>query len=231
MSQEKGRLLLIQIGDGGGTEVFANLCGLKTRSFNLSANEVDTTIPDCENPGGPVQKTAEPGITNRTFSGSGKFVSGATQAILMGHVNAATVFNAKVIVPGVGTYAGSWMVSDFEFSGEDEGTMEFSATFTAAGALTYTAESGAPANTLLPSIAGIAQVGQTLSANVGTWTHSAVFTYQWKLDGSNISGATGATYDPVVGDIGATITVAVTATNSSGSATATSGGTADVIAA
>src|SRR5690606_27452211 len=99
-----------------------------------------------------------------TFSGSGAFISGATQAILMGHVRGATVFHAQVIVPGEGTYAGSWMVSDFEFSGEMEGNMEFSATFTAAGPLTFTAESGAPVNTLLPSIAGIAQEGQTLSA-------------------------------------------------------------------
>lgn len=231
MSQQKGRLLLIKIGDGGSPEAFANLCGLKARSFNLSANEIDTTVPDCDNPGAAVQKQSEPGIVNRTFSGSGAFISGATQAILMGHVRGATVFNAQVVVPGEGTYAGSWMVSDFEFSGEMEGNMEFSATFTAAGPLSFTAESGAPVNTLLPSIAGIAQEGQTLSANVGTWTHSAVFTFQWKLDGVNISGATGETYVPVTGDVGKTITVAVTATNSSGSATATSGGTADVIAA
>ena len=115
MPQQKGRLLLIRIGDGATpTEIFANLCGLKTRSFNLSANEVDTTIPDCLNPGAVVQKTAEPGIANRTFSGSGAFVSGGTQAILMGHVRNATVFNAEVVVPGEGEYAGSWMVSDFE---------------------------------------------------------------------------------------------------------------------
>ncbi len=231
MSQQQGRLLLIKIGDGASPEAFANLCGLTTRNFNLSANEIDTTVPDCDNPGAAVQKTSEPGIVNRTFTGSGKFISGAPQATLMGHVRGATIFNAKVVVPGEGTYQGPWMVSDFDFSGEMEGNMEFSATFTAAGPLTFTAESGAPVNTLLPSIAGIAQEGQTLSANVGAWTHSAVFTFQWKKDGSNIAAATEETYVPVTGDIGSTITVAVTATNSSGSATATSGGTADVIAA
>lgn len=142
MPQQKGRLLLIKIGDGNvnpGPEVFANLCGLKTQTFNLSANEVDTTIPNCANPGAAVQRTVEPGIVNRTFSGSGAFVSGGTQAILMGHVRAATVFNAEVIVPGEGEYEGSWMVSEFEFSGEMEGNMEFSATFVAAGPLTFTA--------------------------------------------------------------------------------------------
>lgn len=229
--QQTGRLLLIKIGDGGSPESFSNLCGLKTRSFNLSANEVDTTVPDCNNPGQAVQKTAEPGIVNRTFSGSGAFVSGATQATLMGHVRGATVFNAQVVVPGEGTYAGSWMVSDFEFSGEMEGNMEFSATFSAAGPLTFTAEAVTPVNSLLPSIAGIAQVGQALKAFPGVWTGNPVFTFQWKKDGSNISGATTDSYTPVVGDIGSTITVAVTATNTSGSASAASGGTADVVAA
>ncbi|MDI7923404.1 phage tail tube protein [Ferirhizobium litorale] len=143
MSQQKGRLLLIQIGDGDvdpGPETFSNLCGLTTRSFNLSANEVDTTIPDCANPGGAVQRTAEPGIVNRTFSGSGKFFKGATSDTVMGHVTGATVFNAKVIVPGLGTYTGAWFVSEFEFAGEMEGNMDFNATFVAAGPLAFTAE-------------------------------------------------------------------------------------------
>jgi predicted secreted protein len=140
MPQHKGRLLLVKIGDGASPEVFANVCGIQTRSFNLSATEVDTTIPDCVNPGNAVVRTAEPGIVNRTFSGSGKFVSGATSDILMDHVNAATVFNAQVVVPGLGEYEGSWMVSEFEFSGEMEGNMDFNATFVAAGPLEFTAE-------------------------------------------------------------------------------------------
>lgn len=139
--QRKGRTLLIQIGNGASPEVFSNLCGIKTRSFNLSTTEVDTTVPDCLNPDGPVQKTSEPGIGSRTFSGSGAFIKGATHSLLVEHVNASTVFNAKVIVPGVGTYTGAWFVTDFEWTGEMEGNMEFSATFTAADVLTFEAES------------------------------------------------------------------------------------------
>lgn len=141
MAQVKGRTLLIQISDSASPAVFTNLCGIKTRSFNLSTTEVDTTIPDCENPGGPVQKTAEPGIASRTFSGSGAFVTGAVSTLLIEHVNASSVFDAKVIVPGVGTYTGAWFVSDFEWTGDVEANMEFSATFVAAGVLTFEAES------------------------------------------------------------------------------------------
>lgn len=232
MAEQLGRLLLVRIGNGGSPdETFANLCGIKTRTFNLSANEVDTTKPDCFNPGGPVQKTARPGIVNRTFSGSGTFVSGGTQATLMNHVRNATMFNAEVVVPGEGVYSGRWMVSDFEFEGDMEDDMQFSATFSAASALTFTAEAVTPVNSLLPSIAGVAKVGVALRASPGVWTGNPVFSFQWKKDGANISGATSDAYTPVVGDVGSTITVAVTATNSTGTATVTSGGTADVEAA
>lgn len=230
MPQQKGRLLLIKIGDGASPEQFLNLAGMKTRSFNLSAGEIDTTIPDRNNPGGKVQKTSEPGIVNRTFSGSGAFVSDATQAVLMAAVREATIFNAQVIVPGEGTYTGPWMVSDFQFSGEMEGNMDFSATFNAAGPLTFVAETNAPVNGLLPSIAGIAKVGQVLTANVGSWNGAPVFSYQWKKAGTNIAGATTETYVPVTGDIAASLSVAVTAANSSGSLTVVSGGTANVVA-
>lgn len=138
--QQIGRTLLIQIGNGASPEVFANLCGLTTRSFNMSANEVDTTVTDCENPANTPQKTAEPGIKNRTFSGSGKFIKSTANTAFMAHVTDATKFNAKVIVPGLGTYTGPWFVSEFEFSGEMEGNMEFNATFVAAGVLSFAAE-------------------------------------------------------------------------------------------
>ncbi|TWF42204.1 phage tail tube protein [Neorhizobium alkalisoli] len=138
--QQLGRTLLIKIGDGADPEVFTNLCGLKTRSFNMSATEIDTTIPSCTNPGGPVQKTSRPGISNRTFTGSGNFVSSAASKVFMDHVRASEQFNAQVIVPGDGTYEGAWMVTDYSFSGDVEPNMEFSATFVAADVLEFTAE-------------------------------------------------------------------------------------------
>ncbi len=88
----------------------------------------------------------------------------------------------------------------------------------------------APANTLLPTISGTAQAGQLLTATTGTWrgTPAPSFTYQWRrcdVSGAScadIVGATGSTYSLAVADIGATIRVVVTGTNSAGNASATS---------
>ena len=140
MPQQIGRTLIIQIGNGASTEVFTNLCGLKTRSFSLSAGEIDTSIPSCTNPGDEVIKTSRPGMVNRTFSGSGAFVSSTVMSAFMEKVINAEQFNAKVIVPGVGTFTGPFFVTDFEFSGDMENNMEFSATFVPADAVTFVAE-------------------------------------------------------------------------------------------
>jgi hypothetical protein len=90
-----------------------------------------------------------------------------------------------------------------------------------------------------PSIAGSPQEGQTLSANPGTWSGSEPlsYAYQWRrcdAAGANcndIAGATAASYIVAAADVGATLRVAVTASNVGGSSTATSAATAAVVAA
>lgn len=87
-----------------------------------------------------------------------------------------------------------------------------------------------PANTLRPSISGIATQGQVLTAVEGQWTNRPThYTYSWEGDGTPISGATSKTYTLVVGDVGDAITVVVTAYNAAGNASAESGATADVV--
>jgi hypothetical protein len=94
-----------------------------------------------------------------------------------------------------------------------------------------------PANTSSPTISGSAQVGQTLTAGPGFWTGAPppTFTYQWQRCDAGAANcvaiplATAQAYTLNASDVGSTIRVAATATNTVGSTTAVSSATAVVV--
>ena len=59
----------------------------------------------------------------------------------------------------------------------------------------------------LPTISGVLAVGSTLSAIPGDWSEGTAFEYQWRRDGANITGATGASYELTESDLDAQISV------------------------
>lgn len=101
---------------------------------------------------------------------------------------------------------------------------------------------GPPTSTSPPAISDLTShstsdvaPGDTLQATSGSWTSSPTsYAYQWQdcdAGGASctaIAGATGPAYVPVAADLGHTIRVQVTATNSLGSGSATSAQTAVV---
>lgn len=95
-----------------------------------------------------------------------------------------------------------------------------------------------PVNTAPPTISGTATVGQTLTANNGTWTNNpTTYSYQWlRCNGGgnsclSVANGTQKTYSLVAADGGQTIKVRVSATNTDGSASAESAQTDQVAAA
>ena len=92
----------------------------------------------------------------------------------------------------------------------------------------------APENILLPFITGplqegavpaYAQVGETMTANVGAWIGAQGYAYQWYADATEISGADQSTFVPTVSEEGMALTVQVTASNTIGSTNAVSSAT------
>jgi hypothetical protein len=89
-----------------------------------------------------------------------------------------------------------------------------------------------------PTISGSPVIGQTQTANPGTWsgTQPIEFSYQWRTCNasggscSSISGATGRNYVARQSDVGRTLRIRVTARNTNGTETATSVPTAVISA-
>ena len=142
MSQQNGRELVIKRGDGASPEAFTFVCGIRTRSFSISNAQIDTTVPDCEDPSAPIVATAAPGRQTVSFTGDGLFDNATVGIAVADDARLQRITNYQVIIPGYGQYEGPFMVGDFEFSGEMEDPLAFSATWvpTDASLLTFTAE-------------------------------------------------------------------------------------------
>ncbi len=94
----------------------------------------------------------------------------------------------------------------------------------------------APTNTVAPTVSGIAQVGDTLTASTGAWSGGPTsFSYQWQdcsssgKDCSNVSGAIASSYQLASSDVGHTVRVVVTASNEGGATAASSAVTGTVV--
>jgi len=96
----------------------------------------------------------------------------------------------------------------------------------------------APLNVSPPTFSGLAIQGQTLTASSGSWagTTPFAFAYQWErcnqsgVACTSIASATGQTYQVVAADVGNTLRVQVSASNTAGSAQMLSAATSTVAA-
>jgi hypothetical protein len=74
---------------------------------------------------------------------------------------------------------------------------------------------------IVATVGSIGRLGSTYSISSGTWRNEDAYnptsySYQWKRNGANISGATSQTYTTTSDDVETVISVTITATNSRG---------------
>ncbi|ACM39177.1 MULTISPECIES: phage tail tube protein [Rhizobium/Agrobacterium group] len=86
----------------------------------------------------------------------------------------------------------------------------------------------APRSIVAPAVVGTPTVGAPLTLDPGVWAGAMEQTYQWKVDGTAVSGATSSTYVPVTADIGSPVTCTVKGENDDFETSVTSAATADV---
>jgi hypothetical protein len=101
------------------------------------------------------------------------------------------------------------------------------ATSVIAVALVPWANTVPPAVVSRPVVTGTGAVGDTLSCSAGRWSGSPTsYGYQWSSSNAPISGANGATYTVVRGNLNQTLTCTVTAANAGGAIQSESAGVA-----
>ena len=140
MAKQKGRLMLVKIGDGETVEAFTPLCGLRSKTMTINNSEIDVTTADCTTPGGPLWTEILDGAKRVSVSGNGYFKDETAEATLNTlALSGDPVANFQIVVPDFGTFDGAFHVSSLEFGGEQEDGVTYSMTLASSGAITFNA--------------------------------------------------------------------------------------------
>lgn len=137
MTAQRGKDLLLKIGDGGSPESFETLAGMRAKTISLNARTVDATNADSA--GAWRELLAGAGVKACTVSGSGLFKDEAADA------TARTVFfdqsarNWQLAIPSFGVIEGPFLIASLEYSGRHDGEAEYAISLASAGALSFTA--------------------------------------------------------------------------------------------
>lgn len=137
MTAQRGKDLLLKIGDGGAPESFATVAGLRTRTLSLNAQPVDVTHSDSA--GGWRELLAGAGVRQASVSGAGVFLNDAAAEAARAAFFDGAIRNWQIVVPGFGTISGAFLIANLDYAGDHAGEATFSLSLDSAGALSFTA--------------------------------------------------------------------------------------------
>jgi TP901-1 family phage major tail protein len=137
MSAQRGRELLVKIGDGGSPETFTTVAGLRATTLSFNSTTVDVTNADSANQWRELLAGA--GVKSAAFSGSGVFKDAASDETLRSSFFNQTAPNFQVVIPDFGTVAGAFQIASLQYEGPYDGEVKLSLALQSAGALSFTA--------------------------------------------------------------------------------------------
>lgn len=137
MTGQKGRDVLIKIGDGGAPEVFATIAGIRAKTISLNARTVDGTSG--ESPQAWRELIAGAGVKSASVSGAGVFKDAASDAALQSAFFAQAVRSYQLVIPDFGVIEGPFLIESLDYSGDHDGEAAFAVTLASAAALSFTA--------------------------------------------------------------------------------------------
>lgn len=214
-------------GDGASPETFTPLCGFTSLELTVNIETNSTNVPDCDDPDLPAWLKSSEVSKQMQLGGSGVIDANALDAfndwILQGgEKNFRWLTNSVASPEANGYWAAPGILSAYGQTGERGQEWNQSTTILLNGQPNRVDLNVVPTPSVAPVLSGTAQVGETLTVTNGTWNNTPSYTYTWLRNGVVIAGATASTYTLTPAEEGATIRARVTATNTSGSFTASS---------
>ena len=135
MSAQKGRDLLVKIGDGATPENFTTIAGLRATTLSFNAQTVDITSNDSTDMWREL--LAGGGAKTATITGSGVFKDAASDATLRSAFFAQSLPNFQIVLPSFGVVSGPFKIASLQYEGPFDGEVKITLSLASAGALTF----------------------------------------------------------------------------------------------
>jgi TP901-1 family phage major tail protein len=135
MAGQRGRDVLIRIGDGGSPEAFVTVAGIRTRTIALSAGLVDATT--AQSPQAWRQLIAGAGTKRVEVAGSGVFVDAISDARLRAAYFNGEAASLRLVIAGFGVLAGPFAIAELTHAGEHDDEATFAIRLASAGVIAF----------------------------------------------------------------------------------------------
>lgn len=138
-----GTKLLIQVGDGATPEVFDTdlTCALITKTFSLTTDSNQVTVPDCDDPDKPAWNLTEITAKSLAVSGSGVLKTSANAAWFdwfdSGDPKNCRIALSIPAADGGGYFAAPMKLTSYELTGERGNKIQMEVSMQSDGAVTW----------------------------------------------------------------------------------------------
>lgn len=135
MAAQRGKDILLKIGDGGEPQMFMTVAGLRARTISLNARTIDVT--DGDSAGRWRELLAGAGVRQAAVSGAGVFRDAASDALMREVFFAQGARAWRLVVPDFGVLEGPFLIAALEYAGDHEGEATWAVTLASAGEVAF----------------------------------------------------------------------------------------------
>lgn len=138
MTAQKGISLLLKKSNGDSPETFGTIGGCRTNNITINGSMVEVTNKDHTDRWRRLLAGA--GVRSVSASGAGVFEGDTAAKDLITDMFAATEVhdNYQMVVPGLGTFEGAFMITTTAIDGDHDNEVSFNVQIESAGAITFT---------------------------------------------------------------------------------------------
>lgn len=137
MAGQRGRDMLVSIGDGGDPEAFMVVAGIRARTLALRASHADCTTID--SPAAWRELIAGAGPKSVEVAGSGAFRDAASDARMRAAFFAGAAVTMELTIAGFGVVSGPFAISELVYGGTHDDEATFSVRLASSGAIAFVA--------------------------------------------------------------------------------------------